>query len=263
MKKNNIDIFIPVRLHSKRLPAKHLRLINGEPALLKLIRRLRRCKKTRKIVVCTTTSFHDDKLVHFLEKESIFYYRGSEHDILSRFLGASKKFKTDVIVDVEGDKIYTDPAYVDKIIEELTDPKIDFVIGNDSKEKFNPNNHLIHGFIPAGMKKSALQKLCDIKITENTETGYREFFTKSEIFNCKYIIPDNFKDNPEDFRLTLDYEEDLKLANKIFGELGNNFSSDDVLELFKQKPSLNEITKPIIEKWNKHYQDNITKYELK
>ena len=138
--KLNADIFIPVRLHSKRLPAKHLRLINGEPALLKLIRRLKRCKKTRKIVVCTTTSFHDDKLVHFLEKESIFYYRGNEHDILSRFLGASKKFKTDVIVDVEGDKIYTDPAYVDKIVEELTDPKIDFVIGNDSKEKFNPKN---------------------------------------------------------------------------------------------------------------------------
>jgi len=75
--KLNADIFIPVRLHSKRLPAKHLRLINGEPALLKLIRRLKRCKKTRKIVVCTTTKSYDDKLVHFLEKESILYYRGS------------------------------------------------------------------------------------------------------------------------------------------------------------------------------------------
>ena len=115
--KLNADIFIPVRLSSQRLPAKHLRLINGEPALLKLIRRLKRCKKTRKIVVCTTTNFYDDELVHFLEKESVLYYRGSEHDILSRFLGASKKFKTEVIVDVEGDKIYTEPAYVDKIIE--------------------------------------------------------------------------------------------------------------------------------------------------
>ena len=57
-------------------------------------------------------------------------------------------------------------------------------------------------------------------------------------------------------------EYDLRMANEIFGELGDNFSSDDVLELFKQKPSLNEITKPIIEKWNKYYQDNITKFEL-
>ena len=261
--KLNADIFIPVRLDSKRLPAKHLQLINGEPALLKLIRRLRRCKKARKIVVCTTTRSYDDKLVHFLEKESILYYRGSEHDILSRFLSASKKFETDIIVDVEGDKIYTEPAYVDKIIEELTDTKIDFVIGNDSQEKFNPNNHLIHGFIPAGMKKSALQKLCDIKTTENTETGYREFFTMSKIFSCKYIIPDNFKNNPNDIRLTLDYEEDLNLANEIFSELGDNFSYNDVLNLFEQKPSLHEITKPLIKKWNKHYQDNITNYELK
>ena len=32
---------------------------------------------------------------------------------------------------------------MDKIIEELTDPKIDFVIGNDSEEKFNPNTALL------------------------------------------------------------------------------------------------------------------------
>ena len=53
--KLNADIFIPVRLSSQRLPAKHLRLINGEPALLKLIRRLEKSKKIRKIIVCTTT----------------------------------------------------------------------------------------------------------------------------------------------------------------------------------------------------------------
>ena len=102
-----------------------------------------------------------------------------------------------------------------------------------------------------------------IKTTENTETGYLEFFTRSEIFSCRYIIPDNFKDNPKDFRFTLDYEEDLKLANEIFSELGDNFSCNDVLELFKRKPSLNEITKPLIKKWNKSYRDNLTKYELK
>ena len=261
--KLNVDIFIPVRLASQRLPAKHLRLINGEPALLKLIRRLEKSKKIRKIIVCTTTHDSDDPLIEILKKESILYFRGNKNDIIRRFLDASKEFDTDLIIDVEGDKIYTDPMFVDKVVDELQGPNIDFVIGNDSLENFNEFNNLIPGFIPAGIKKTALEKLCKIKKSENTETGYREFFTKMKIFNCKYIIPDNFKNNPNNIRLTLDYEEDLNLANEIFSELGDNFSYNDVLNLFEQKPSLHEITKPLIKKWNKHYQDNITEYELK
>ena len=260
--KLNADIFIPVRLSSQRLPSKHLKLVNGEPVILKLIRRLEKSKKIRKIIVCTTTQDSDDPLIEILKKESILYFRGDKNDIIRRFLDASKEFDTDLIIDVEGDKIYTDPMFVDKVVDELQGPDIDFVIGNDSLENFNEFNNLIPGFIPAGIKKTALEKLCKIKKSENTETGYREFFTKMKIFNCKYIIPDNFKNNPNNIRLTLDYEEDLNLANEIFSELGDNFSYNDVLNLFEQKPSLHEITKPLIKKWNKHYQDNITKFEL-
>jgi len=58
-------------------------------------------------------------------------------------------------------------------------------------------------------------------------------------------------------------KEDLQLANEIFRELGDNFSSNDVLELLERKPSLIEITKPVIEKWNEHYKNNLAKFELK
>ena len=259
----NSDIFIPVRLSSQRLPSKHLRLVNGEIILLKLIRRLEKCKKIRKIIVCTTTHHSDDPLIEILEKESILYFRGDKNDIITRFLDASKEFDTDQIIDVEGDKIYTDPIFVDKVVDELQDPNVDFVIGSDSLDKFNELNNLIPGFIPAGIKKTALEKLCKIKKSDNTETGYREFFTKMKIFNCKYIIPENFKNNPNDIRLTLDYEEDLKLANEIFTELGDDFSYNDILKLYDQKPSLHEITKPLTKKWKEHYQNNITTFDIK
>ena len=175
--KLNADIFIPVRLSSQRLPSKHLKLVNGEPVILKLIRRLEKSKKIRKIIVCTTTQDSDEPLIEILEKQSILYFRGDKNDIIKRFLDASKEFDTDLIIDVEGDKIYTDPVFVDKVVNELQEPNIDFVIGNDSLENFNELNNLIPGFIPAGIKKTALEKLCKIKKSENTETGYREFFT--------------------------------------------------------------------------------------
>jgi|TARA_B110000014_G_C20124282_1_gene597628 spore coat polysaccharide biosynthesis protein SpsF len=259
----NTDIFLPVRLASQRLPSKHLKIINGQPILLKLIRRLEKSKKIRKIIVCTTTAKSDDPLVDLLEKESILYFRGNEKDIIKRFLDAANFFNTDYIIDVEGDKIYTDPIFVDKVADELEDPTIDFVIGNDSLEKFNEFNNFIPGFIPAGVKKSALEKLYKIKKTDDSETGYREFFTTMNIFNCKYIIPKEFRDNPNDTRLTLDYEEDLKLANQIFTNLGDNFSYTHVLDLFQKKPELHMITKPLIEKWKEHYKKNLTKFESK
>jgi len=259
----NADIFIPVRLSSKRLPSKHLKLVNGEIILLKLIKRLTKCQKINKIIVCTTTDNSDDPLVEILEKESILYFRGDKNDIITRFLDAAKKFKTDLIIDVEGDKIYTDPFFVDTVVDELQNPNVDFVIGSDSHKEFNEYNNFVAGFVPAGIKRTALEKLCTIKKSENTETGYREFFTKTKIFNCKYLVPENFKNNSSDIRLTLDYKEDLQLANKIFCELGDNFSSNDVLELLERKPSLIEITKPLIKKWNKHYHNNLTKLDLK
>ena len=259
----NSHIFIPVRLSSQRLPAKHLKQVNGEIILLKLIKRLKKCQKISKIIVCTTTDNSDDPLIEILEKESILYYRGNKNDIIARFLDAAKFFKTDLIIDVEGDKIYTDPFFVDNVVTELEKPNIDFVIGNDSHEEFNEYNNFISGFIPAGIKKTALEKLCKIKKSDNTETGYREFFTKMKIFNCIYLVPERLQMNSNDVRLTLDYEEDLELANKIFKELGDNFSSNDIVELLKQKPSLIEITKPLIKKWEEHYQKNITTLDIK
>ncbi len=98
------DIFIPVTLGSKRLHQKHLKEIDGKPLLKYLIERLESCKKIRNIVICTTNSKTDDQLVSFLQKEDILVFRGSESDILYRFLDAAKCFGTEIIIDVEGDK---------------------------------------------------------------------------------------------------------------------------------------------------------------
>ena len=204
MVQNNCDVFIPIRLNSTRLPKKHLQIINNKPAIKHLIERLKNCKHIRQVVVCTTISQTDDELIQFLEDEKILYFRGSEHDILLRFLDAAKKFDTDIIIDVEGDKIYTDPVFVDKIARKLQASNFDFIIGNDTKNTFNPSNHFVHGFIPAGFRRSILEKICNLKLSKNTETGYREFFLNSNICKYDYLILD--QKYPENLRLTLDYE---------------------------------------------------------
>lgn len=257
----NADIFILARLGSSRLPEKQLKEIDGIPAIKRLVDRLNAAKKVRNIVVCTTNMPSDDRLVDFLIKENINYFRGNEKDVLTRLLDAASYFKTDIIIDVEGDKLYVDPVYVDKIIDEMEHQDMDFVIGSDT-DKFDPTDHFIHGIIPAGIRVAALTKLCKLKKASDTETGYKEFFTSTNLFSIKYIKPEINSKHSENIRLTLDYQEDLDLANLIFKELGNDFHLYDLVEIFNKKPELTKITESIMTKWKNNYRNHTADFSL-
>jgi len=250
----NIDIFIPARLNSKRLPKKHLEIINGTPMIENLINRLSQTKKIRKIIVCTTNQDSDNELVQFLEKKDILYFRGSEKDILRRFARAAKKFKTDVIIDVEGDKIYTDPKFVDKIAVIMEgDEHYDFVIGNDSKTIFNPNNHFVHGIIPTAIRVSSLKNMIRTNLPKNIETGYKEIFVKNPNIKKKFLIMKSKLDIPQDLRLTVDYPNDIKFARLVFEKLDNNFTHRNILSIIKDNPRLLKIIERTNKIWERNY----------
>jgi len=249
----NYDIFLLVRLDSSRLPEKAIKEINNKPIIQYLINRLNKSKKTRNLVVCTTDKKSDDPLISFLEKKNIKYFRGSEHDILVRLRDAAIFFKTDFIVVVDGDDIYTDPHFVDKVIEEYEKTNADFIT----------DDGFPHGFVPIGVTRNALEKICKVKVSNNTETGYREFFTQTNIFNCRYIKPEKDMKFPKKLRLTLDYEEDFMLAKEIFGSLGNYFHLEEIITLFEKQPNLIKIIEGVDERWKQYFGDNLTDLTLK
>jgi len=245
-------VFIPVRLDSKRLPGKHLKKINGIPAIILLINRLSNSANINGIIVCTTNNKSDDIFVNLLEQHGLRYFRGNEQDILQRYLDAAQKYETDVIIDVGGDDIYTDPFYVDKLVEILSNSDYDYVEGNGFP----------HGLVPAAFKRRSLEILCELKKSNNTEHGYRLFFKENEIFKCKYIQPETKNDLFEKIRLTLDYQEDLDLARIIFNSLGINFHLNDILNLVSEKPELLEKMNLIEQKWKKNFNENKLSYSL-
>ena len=259
----NIDIFIIARSASHRLPLKHLKEINEKPIIEHLVNRMKKSKKIRKIIVCTTLLPSDDKLSEFLKEKKIECFRGSNKDIIERLLDAAKFYKTDIIIDVSGDKIYTDVYYVDKVVEILKKKDIDFVRGSRSISEFEPSDHFIHGIIPGGFKTKILKKIYQLKKTENTEDGYTEFFTSSEWVKKKYLIPKLDINKNKNIKLDLDYPEDLKLAEIIFQKLGNDFHVKDILNLLEKNPGLIKINESNIESWKKNYVKLKTDYSLK
>ena len=254
----NIDVFVLARLGSSRLPEKHLKQIIGIPAIIHLINRIRKAKNIRKIIVCTTNLKSDDKLNDFLKKEGIEVFRGDSNDVIKRILDAAEFYQTDIIIDVEGDKIYTDAKFIDLIANEFQRSKLDYVTGNDSNVKFNPS-HGIHGIIPAGFSVNAIKKMYDIKKTNDTETGYREYFLGGK-FKVKFIVPEYINRFPKNLRLFLDYSEDLVMAREIFKEIGNDFDAESLLDFLEKKPELLEITKSAVNRWLENYENTKTKH---
>ena len=259
----NTDIFILARSTSKRLPSKHMKIINGKSIIENLVDRMKKSNKIRKIVVCTTILASDDKLSEILQKKNIECFRGSDKDIIERLLDAAKFYDTDIIIDVSGDKIYTDTDYVDKVAEILQNQDIDFVRGSRSKSKFDPGDHFIHGIIPGGFKTKTLRKICQLKKTENTEDGYTEFFTSSEWVKKQLLVPDIDINKTEKIKLDLDYPDDLKLAEIIFEKLGNDFHVQDILKLLEKNPQLVKINEVDIDNWRENYAKLKTDFSLK
>lgn len=253
METAKIDIFIPVRLGNTRLPRKALQTCNNKPILFHLLNRLEKTKKIRNIVVCTTENSSDDSLVDILSKNDYNVFRGSEKDILKRFFDASKQYQPDFIINVDGDDIYTDPIYVDKLADEFIRTNADFI---DMKG-------FPFGFRSVGFKRSALEYINEMKSNDNTETGYRDFFYDVPSFNIHALTFDKNISFSSDIRLSLDYPEDLILAQSIMKKLGNDFDLHKLLELIDKEPSLLKITEILKSKWKEHYTTNLSKLSIK
>ena len=247
------SVFVPVRLSSTRLPSKALRKLKGKFCIERLIERIQRAKQPDFIVLCTTTEPSDNELVDLAKKMGIKLFRGSVVDILERYQLAARKFNVKNIVNVDGDDIFCEPAFIDITCENLKKSDSDCIIWKN----------LPLGTAPVGIKTSALEKICSLKETVDTETGWTKFFTDTGMFQVKYLTSPESEKNDENIRLTLDYPEDLKLFEKIYENLNEPFSLNDILKLFRDKPELLKINENLKETYKKNFEKKSTKVRMK
>lgn len=119
------------------------------------------------------------------------------------------------------------------------------------------------GLCPVGFTTEALKKICKLKKTTDTATGYKKFFTETNLFRVQKVIPESKIKFSKKLRLTLDYKEDYELAKKIFKILGNNFHLNDILDLFQKQPQLLEITQNLEKEYFKHWKNKMADLSIK
>jgi len=231
-------IFIPVRTGSTRLPKKVLLKIKGKSIIEHLIDRVKLSKLADLIVLCTTTSPNDTILADIAKKCNVECFRGSERDILDRYLNASLKYEIDFIVNVDGDDIFCDPELIDKTIEAYKKMGADFLKWQG----------LPLGASPCGIKVEALKKVCRMKDETDTETGWSRYFTDTGIFRVEILRAENKELNRPEVRMTLDYPGDLKFVKEVFNRLyspSKIFTLVDIMRALKKEPELVEINRGV------------------
>lgn len=200
-------IFLSVRDKATRLPGKITHPIMGKKVIEHLIDRLKCSKKADLLVMTTSTHIGDNSLVDIARNANIECFRGSEDDKLQRYLDAAKKYNVDFAVIVDGDDLFCDPTIIDDIFQAYEKTNMDYIIVD----------RLPVGVTGFGIKVEALKKVIELKKEEDTEV-WGKYFTENTLFKSLALDPDMALERP-DYRLTLDYEEDLQLFKIIFDNL--------------------------------------------
>ena len=115
---------------STPLPGKVLMRIGGRPLLGYLVDRISRARTLDAIIVATTTNPRDNAIIEECERRRIPNFRGSEADVLGRYVSAARACRADIIVRVTADNPFTDPDSIDRVVEALAARNADYAIEN-------------------------------------------------------------------------------------------------------------------------------------
>ncbi|MBM3191775.1 MAG: hypothetical protein FJZ63_03885, partial [Chlamydiae bacterium] len=114
------------RVSSSRLPGKVLQKLGTETVLGLHLSRLKRSSRVSQWIVATTEEPESQKIVEIATKHGVQAVRGSLNDVLDRFYKATMVFKPDVVVRVTSDCPLIDPIYLDDLINQFFEARVDY-----------------------------------------------------------------------------------------------------------------------------------------
>lgn len=231
-------IIIQARMTSTRLPGKVLMDISGSPMLEHQLRRLMNCTKVDEMIVATTANPSDDPIAELADRVGVGCFRGSEHDVLGRFVRASQMTKADVIVRITGDCPLIDPLITDKVINDLVahSGECDYV--SNTIQRTYPRGLDVEAFFSDTLFRVNRLAKSDLAREHVTTFIYVE---RPDLFLIRSIT--DHEDNSVQ-RWTVDTYADLEFVRKIYADLNLNeyiASYQQILAYVQARSELGEI----------------------
>lgn len=247
-------IIIQARTGSTRLPNKMLMpFYQGKGILQILLERILAefPKGFSKLVVATTTNSGDDRIANLCDTLNINCYRGSESDVLQRFIDAATYFGAEKIIRICADNVFLDVKLLKELYEELETSDSDYL--SYCKSDGTPSIKTHYGFWAEGTTLRTLQSI----VEATNDSMYHEHVT-----NYIYTHPKEYSINfqkiddtipgiekHDDFRLTIDTAEDFQISNGVYSFLADNsipMTSENIVKYVESHPEYLKRMRAII-----------------
>lgn len=230
-----VVIIVQARMGSTRLPGKVLKPLAGAPMIQRQLERLARCTNVDQIVVATTDSPKDAPIVEALSSlGAVGVFRGSEEDVLSRYMGAAEVFGADVVVRVTADCPLIDPEVVDAGIELYRSLQPDVAYVSNGLFRTYPRGLDVEVFSMSALKEA------DAEATSISDREHVTPFIWRQPERYPRVDLVDVEDN-SNYRWTVDTPEDLHLVTEVYERLfrtDSEFGYRDVLKLMRAEPEL-------------------------
>ena len=245
-----VGFFITARLKSTRLKRKILLDLAGQSVLSHVIERAKLVDGVDDVVVCTSTVAQDRPILGICHKHGCYYFNGSPGDVLNRLLSAATFFECDYLLLMTADNPLFSFEYAQRLVNEIRhDPEVDYL----------RIDGLPLGMDPYIIRRKAFEVIDAIKDDDETEF-WPEYLKDQSIFKHKSIEADS--EHIRDYRLTLDYQQDLELFEAIYKECyeGRPVATSKVIEYLDATPSVRALNNSIERSWLN--QDRVDQIEV-
>ncbi len=232
---------IQARTGSSRLPGKVLLPLRGVPILTHVVERTRRAGLVDEVVVATTRLAADDAIAALARESGWALWRGSETDLLERYVEAAQANAADVVVRITSDCPLIDPELVDEVVRALSTTGADYA-SNTLEPRTYPR-----GLDVEAMTTAALQRAS----AEDTDPTWREHATPyiyrhPELFRLTRVAS---PEDHSDHRWCVDTSEDLDLVRRIYDVVqSERFGWREVLDLVLAHPDWATVNSTVEQK---------------
>ncbi|MFT6841576.1 MAG: spore coat polysaccharide biosynthesis protein SpsF [Psychroserpens sp.] len=240
-----VIFIIQARMSSTRLPGKILLPIplgGGKPMLKWITDALKESKYFQKIYIASSTNPLNDSLKLFCENEKISLNRGSENDVLSRFLNIiSYENSFNVVVRLTGDNPIIDINKLDKTISRHLNSIADYTYTTG---------------LPLGMNFEIINSESLRSLNhENLKDSDKEHVTLFIKNNNHYAKQQVSFSNEFNIRATIDYPSDFVFVSTYLEYVLYNsikVSSDSLQSFVQSYPWVLDINKQNFQKKTLH-----------
>jgi len=229
-----IVAIIQARCGSSRLPGKVLMDIVGHPMFSRVVQRTRQARMLSDVVLATSTEPRDEPLVTLAARLDVPCFRGSEGDVLNRFVGAAEAFNADLVVRLTADCPLLDGGVIDRVVRVFQESRgIDYV--SNTLERTYPRGLDTEVFTRDALVRAHLEARLPYEREHVTPYIYRH----PELYSLRSVTHTS---DLSAYRLTVDEPADLAMVRQIYQHFQDrSFTFLDVIHFLTENPEVGAI----------------------